>query len=75
MSSGILDIVSHSIFVDTSRVGLTLEGLIPANGSCTVTTIVTTPVAGSYLNSPPAGALQIDHGNNATPAEAILTVI
>jgi len=40
-----------------------------------VTTIVTTPVAGSYLNSPPAGALQIDHGNNATPAEAILTVI
>ena len=61
--------------VDTSRVGLTAEGLIPANGSCTVTANVTAPVAGSYRNSLPAGALQTDHGNNAAPAVATLTVI
>ncbi len=61
--------------VDTSRVGLTAEGLIPAKGSCTVTANVTAPVAGSYRNSLPAGALQTDHGNNAAPAVATLTVI
>ena len=61
--------------VDTGKVGLTAEGLIPANGSCTVTANVTAPVAGSYLNSLPAGALQTDHGNNAAPAVATLTVI
>jgi uncharacterized repeat protein (TIGR01451 family) len=61
--------------IDTSKVGLTAEGLIPANGSCTVTASVTAPVAGSYLNSVPAGALQTSHGNNAAPAVATLTVI
>jgi uncharacterized repeat protein (TIGR01451 family) len=61
--------------VDTGKVGLTAEGLIPANGSCTVTATVTAAVAGSYLNSLPAGALQTNHGNNAAPATATLTVI
>jgi uncharacterized repeat protein (TIGR01451 family) len=60
--------------VDTSKVGLTAEGLIPANGSCTVTADVTAAVAGSYVNSLPAGALQTSNGNNAAPADATLTV-
>jgi uncharacterized repeat protein (TIGR01451 family) len=60
--------------VDTGKVGLTAEGLIPANGSCTVTAQVTAPVAGTYVNKLPAGALQTDHGNNANPATATLTV-
>jgi hypothetical protein len=54
---------------------LTAEGLIPANGSCTVTANVTAAAAGSYLNSLPAGALQTNHGNNAAPVTATLTVI
>jgi hypothetical protein len=48
-------------------------GSIPAGGSCTVTVSVTAPVAGSYLNSLPAGALQTNKGNNAAPAVATLT--
>ncbi len=60
--------------VDTGKVGLTAEGLIPANGSCTVTANVTAPVAGSYRNSLPAGALQTTHGNNAAATVATLTV-
>ena len=50
------------------------EGLIPANSSCTVTAQVTAAAAGTYVNSLPAGALQTDHGNNAGPATATLTV-
>lgn len=61
--------------VDTSKVGLTAEGLIPANGSCTVTATVTAAAAGSYVNTLPAGALQTDQGNNAEPASATLTVL
>jgi len=49
-------------------------GSIPANGSCTVTANVTAPVAGSFINSLPAGALQTSNGNNAAPAVATLTV-
>ena len=60
--------------VDTSKVGLTAEGLIPANGSCTVTADVTAAVAGTYVNSLPAGALQTSNGNNAAPADATLIV-
>jgi uncharacterized repeat protein (TIGR01451 family) len=60
--------------VDTGKVGLTAEGLIPANASCTVTATVTAPAAGSYYNSLPAGSLQTDKGNNAAPADATLTV-
>jgi uncharacterized repeat protein (TIGR01451 family) len=61
--------------VDSGKVGVTAEGLIPANGSCTVTASVTAAAAGSYVNSLPAGALQTDHGNNANPVVATLTVI
>ncbi len=53
--------------------GLT-GGSIPANGSCTVTAQITAPVAGSYFNSLPAGALQTSNGNNTAPAVATLTV-
>jgi uncharacterized repeat protein (TIGR01451 family) len=70
-----ISLLSGWFIVDTSKVGLTAEGLIPANGSCTVTADVTAAVAGSYLNSLPAGALQTHHGNNAEPAVATLTVI
>ena len=48
-------------------------GTIPAGSSCTVTVSVTAPVAGSYFNSLPAGALQTDTGNSAAPAVATLT--
>jgi uncharacterized repeat protein (TIGR01451 family) len=61
--------------VDTSKVGLTAEGLIPANGSCTVTADVTAAAPGTYVNTLPAGALQTDLGNNADPASATLTVV
>jgi len=67
-------LLSGWFIVDTGKVGLTAEGLIPANGSCTVTAQVTAPVAGSYVNTLPAGALQTDQGNNANPATATLTV-
>ncbi|HEY6720706.1 MAG TPA: ice-binding family protein, partial [Burkholderiales bacterium] len=59
--------------IGPSAVGL-MEGAIPANGSCTVTAQVTAPVAGNFLNSLPAGALQTSNGNNAAPAVATLTV-
>jgi hypothetical protein len=39
-----------------------------------VTVNVTASAPGSYLNTLPAGALQTDHGNNANPAVATLTV-
>ncbi len=66
--------ISLEWFVETrGTVGLTGGG-IPANGSCTVTANVTVPVAGSYFNSLPAGALQTSNGNNTAPAVATLTV-
>lgn len=49
-------------------------GAIPANGSCTVTVSVSAAAAGSFLNSVASGALQTDNGNNASPANATLTV-
>jgi uncharacterized repeat protein (TIGR01451 family) len=67
-------ILAGWFIVDSSKVGVTAEGLIPANGSCTVTATVTAAVAGSYVNTLPAGALQTDKGNNAAPAVATLTV-
>ncbi len=69
-----ISLLSGWFIVDTGKVGLTAEGLIPANGSCTVTADVTAADAGSYVNSLPAGALQTDHGSNAEPAVATLTV-
>jgi uncharacterized repeat protein (TIGR01451 family) len=59
--------------IGTSVVGLT-QGAIPANGSCTVTAEVTAAVAGTFINTLPAGALQTNNGNNAAPAVATLTV-
>ncbi len=50
-------------------------GLIPANGTCTVTVKVTAKSKGSYCNKLPAGALQTNMGSNAAPAHATLTVI
>ena len=67
--------LSAWFIVDSSRVGLAAEGSIPANGSCTVTANVTAPVAGSYTNSLPAGALQTSNGNNTAPAVATLAVM
>ena len=62
--------------VTTSSSTVTLTGgTIPANGSCTVTVPVSATVAGYYLNTLPAGALQTTNGNNANPATAILTVL
>jgi uncharacterized repeat protein (TIGR01451 family) len=58
----------------TSKVGLTADAVIPANGSCTVTATVTSQVSACYFNVLPAGALQTDHGNNAAAAEASLMV-
>ncbi|MEO8717220.1 MAG: ice-binding family protein [Burkholderiales bacterium] len=66
--------LSGWFIVDTGKVGLTAEGLIPANGSCTITARVTAAVAGSYVNSLPAGSLQTNHGNSAGAAGATLTV-
>jgi len=67
--------ISPSWYNETiSTVGLT-AGSIPANGSCTVTANVTAAVAGTYVNSLPAGALQTNNGNNAAPAIATLTVV
>jgi uncharacterized repeat protein (TIGR01451 family) len=67
-------ILAGWFIVDTGKVGVTAEGLIPANGSCTVTATVRAAVAGSYVNTLRAGALQTDKGNNADPAVATLTV-
>jgi Ice-binding-like len=49
-------------------------GTIPANGACTITVNVTAPVAGTYVNSIPAGALKTSIGNSVTPAVATLSV-
>ena len=47
---------------------------IPAASSCTVTVDVSAATADVYANSIGAGALQTDAGNNASPANASLTV-
>ena len=62
-----------SATIGQSVVSLT-GATIPADGSCTVTTEVTAPSAGSYINSLPAGALKTSIGNSASPAVATLTV-
>ena len=49
-------------------------GSIPAASSCTVTVPVTAPVAGSYTNTLPIGALQTNLGSNATTGAATLVV-
>jgi len=50
-------------------------GIIGTPGTCTVIVDVTAPLAGVYLNTLPAGALQTSNGNNAAAAAATLTVV
>ncbi len=50
-------------------------GTIPANGSCTVTVTVTSPVSGAYLNTIPAGGVTATNAPPSTlPASASLIV-
>jgi hypothetical protein len=49
-------------------------GAIPGSGSCTVKVNVYAPVAGVYVNTLPAGALQTSNGSSGAPASATLTV-
>jgi len=49
-------------------------GAIPADGSCTVSVNVSPDCGCAYHNSVRAGALKTDHGENAAPAVATLTV-
>ena len=60
-----------------TTVSLSTNSTIPggAPGTCTVTVDVTSPTAGSFLNTLAAGALQTSNGNNAAPAVATLTVV
>jgi Ice-binding-like len=53
---------------------VTFNGTIPANGSVTITAVVTAATAGSYVNSVPSGALTTSVGNNVAAATATLTV-
>jgi Ice-binding-like len=62
-----------SITFTSSSVTLT-GGSIPARGSCTITVPVTAPNGGNFINSLPAGALQTNNGNSASPVVATLTV-
>ena len=55
-------------------VSLPAGRVIPANGTCLLAVDVTAAGAGSYLNTLAAGALMTDHGNNADPASATLSV-
>jgi uncharacterized repeat protein (TIGR01451 family) len=48
-------------------------GSIPANGTCTVTALVTLGAAGRYTNTLAAGALRTSNGSNTTAAAATLT--
>jgi len=59
----------------TSTVNIAAGASIPAGGSCTVTVNVTAPVAGTYINTLLANALETNKGNNLLPAVATLTVI
>lgn len=47
---------------------------IPANGSCSVSVIVTSMIGGSYVNTLAAGALASTTGSNASPVTATLVV-
>ena len=49
-------------------------GVIPANGSCTVSVPISPDCGCLYYNSVSAGALQTDNGSNAAAAVATLTV-
>ena len=68
--------VAGTVTAIPSSTTISLSGAtIPANGSCTFQADVTGAVAGSYLNTIPAGALNNDQGaTNAQPATATLTI-
>jgi hypothetical protein len=57
-----------------TTITLNLPAEIPANGSCTVNVDVASDVAGTYVNTIAAGALQTTLGDNAVPATATLLV-
>jgi len=49
-------------------------GVVPANGSCTVSIDVTAATTGSYVNTIAAGALSTNAGSNVAPASSTLNV-
>lgn len=62
--------------VTTSSSSITLTGgSIPANGSCTISVLVTGHIHGTFVNKIHVGALQTTHGSNTAQAQATLTVI
>lgn len=58
----------------SGSVSLASGAEIPASGSCTVNVDVQAATANAYANTIAAGALQTDTGNNASAANASLTV-
>ena len=58
-----------------STVSLLAGASIPANGSCALSVSVTSALAGTYVNTIPAGALVTSAGNNLAPAIATLNVL
>jgi gamma-glutamyltranspeptidase len=58
----------------SNQVSLAAGAGIPANGSCTVTVLVTADAQGIYSNVIPAGALQTSVGDSPLPASADLIV-
>ncbi|MBN8727195.1 MAG: DUF11 domain-containing protein, partial [Xanthomonadales bacterium] len=57
-----------------SSVSLAAGASIPAGGTCTISVDVTAAADGNYQNVIPAGALQTNHGNNASDATADLRI-
>ncbi len=57
-----------------NSVSLGAGATIPANGSCSLSASVTAAAMGVYLNTVNAGALVTSNGNNASPAQATITV-
>ncbi len=57
-----------------SAVTLSSGAAIPANGTCTVKVDVSSATDATYTNTIAAGALQTQHGNNASAATATLKV-
>ena len=66
---------SPNAFAGAGSFSLQAGATIPANGSCSVSVSVTSPQAGTYLNTIPVGALVTSAGNNLAPAIATLTVL
>ena len=58
-----------------STLSLPTGRTIPANGSCTMSVIVTAALEGTYFNVLPVNSLQTSNGNNPAPAVATLTVL